>query len=211
MNRLRNLQEVRTMKTQRTSFIVLGLAFGAAALAQVDEQNPGSLWPKAYVNPLLDRTARIEGDVVTILISEVSSGTFTASTANTKTANNSVSKAVGPIISKLIPDLSTLGTGTTDAKGSTTQVGRLTARMTAVVKKVFPNGTMIIEGSRSVQVNKETQIFRLSGLIRRDDIRSDNTIFSENIAEAEIKVDGKGQINDRQKRGILTRLIDWLF
>lgn len=183
----------------------------STAIAQVDDQNPGSLWPRQFVNPLLDRTARAEGDVVTILISEVSSGTFTATTTNAKTVNNSVSKAVGPLLSKLIPDLSTLGTGNTDAKGSTTQVGKLTARMTAVVKKVFPNGTMIIEGSRSVQVNKETQTFRLSGLIRRDDIRSDNTVFSENIAEAEIKVDGKGQINDRQKRGILTRLIDWLF
>lgn len=199
------------MKRLRIPTAMAIMSFATLSVAQVDEQNPGSLWPKAYVNPLLDRTAKSEGDVVTILISEVSSGTFTATTANQKTVNNSVSKAVGPLISKLIPDLSTLGTGTTDAKGSTTQVGKLTARMTAVVKKVFPNGTMLIEGTRSVQVNKETQTFRLSGLIRRDDIRSDNTVFSENIAEAEIKVDGKGQINDRQKRGILTRLIDWLF
>ncbi len=199
------------MKKRRTCMTLALLGLAGLASAQVDEQNPGSLWPKQFVNPLLDRTARAEGDVVTILISEVSSGTFTATTSNAKTVSNSVSKAVGPLLSKLIPDLSTLGTGNTDAKGATTQVGKLTARMTAVVKKVFPNGTMIIEGTRSVQVNKETQTFRLSGLIRRDDIRSDNTVFSENIAEAEIKVDGKGQINDRQKRGILTRLIDWLF
>lgn len=186
-------------------------AFGTNAIAQVDEQNPGSLWPTKYVNPLLDRTARSEGDVVTILISEVSSGTFTASTTAARSVNNSITKALGPIIGGLIPDLGTMGSSTTDGKGATTQVGKLTARMTAVVKKVLPNGTMIIEGSRSVQVNKETQMFKLSGLIRRDDIRPDNTVLSENIAEAQINVDGKGQINDRQKRGILTRLLDWLF
>ena len=187
------------------------IAVFAAAHGQVDERNPGSLWSQQYINPLLDRTAKSEGDIVTILISEISSGTFSAATANAKNVNNSISKALGPIIGGLIPDMSTLGNTKTDAKGSTTQVGKLTARMTAVVKKVFPNGTMVIEGTRSVQVNKETQTFRLSGLIRRDDIRSDNTILSENIAEAQIKVDGKGQIADRQKRGILTRLLDWLF
>lgn len=187
------------------------LSLNAAAIAQVDDQNPGSLWPAKYVNPLLDRTARSEGDVVTILISEVSSGTFTASTTAARSVNNSITKALGPIIGGLIPDLGTMGSSTTDGKGATTQVGKLTARMTAVVKKVLPNGTMVIEGSRSVQVNKETQTFKLSGLIRRDDIRPDNTVLSENIAEAQINVDGKGQINDRQKRGILTRLLDWLF
>lgn len=191
--------------------VLSALALAGSALAQVDDQNPGSLWPKKYVNPLLDRTARIEGDVVTILISEVSSGTFSASTTAAKSVNNSITKALGPIIGGLIPNLGTLGSSQTDGKGATTQVGKLTARMTAVVKKVLPNGTMIIEGSRSVQVNKETQTFRLSGLIRRDDIRPDNTVLSENIAEAQINVDGKGQINDRQKRGILTRLLDWLF
>ncbi|HRK22651.1 MAG TPA: flagellar basal body L-ring protein FlgH [Fimbriimonadaceae bacterium] len=198
------------MKTRLLS-LTLALSFGTIAVAQVDEQNPGSLWPKKYVNPLLDRTARAEGDVVTILISEVSSGSFTATTTAAKTANNSITKALGPIIGGLIPDLATLGNTTTDGKGATTQVGKLTARMTAIVKKVLPNGTMVIEGSRSVQVNKETQTFRLSGLIRRDDIRPDNTVLSENIAEAQINVDGKGQIADRQKRGILTRLLDWLF
>lgn len=196
---------------RKCTTLLSALCVSAATWAQIDDQNPGSLWPKHYVNPLLDRTARVEGDVVTILISEVSSGSFTASTTAAKSVNNSITKALGPIIGGLIPDLGTLGSSQTDGKGATTQVGKLTARMTAVVKKVLPNGTMVIEGSRSVQVNKETQTFKLSGLIRRDDIRPDNTVLSENIAEAQINVDGKGQINDRQKRGILTRLLDWLF
>ena len=195
----------------KTFLIAFSLSIAAIATAQVDEQNPGSLWPKTYVNPLVDRTARLEGDVVTILISEVSSGTFSASTKAEKTVDNSITRALGPIIGGLIPNLATAADSKNEGSGATSQQGRLTARMTAIVKKVFPNGTMLIEGSRSVQVNKETQTFKLCGVIRRDDIRSDNTVLSENIAEAQIKVDGKGQVSDRTKRGILTRLLDWLF
>lgn len=207
-----NFQPIVCKRTVRAG-MALGvvLASTGSAHAQHNDQNPGSLWPQQYVNPLLDRTARTEGDVVTILINEISTGSFSAATANAKTVDNSISKALGPIIGGLIPNLATGANSKTDAKGTTTQTGRLNARMTAVVKQVFPNGTMLIEGTRSVQVNKETQTFRLSGLIRRDDIRSDNTVLSENIAEAQIKVDGKGQIADRQKRGILTRILDWLF
>jgi flagellar L-ring protein precursor FlgH len=197
------------MRFREVSLLVV-LAACASAQAQHDD-NPGSLWPKSYTNPLLDRTARTEGDIVTILISEFSSGSFSAATNAEKNVDNSIAKALGPIIGGLIPNLATAADSKNEGKGSTSQSGRLTARMTAIVKKVLPNGTMVIEGTRSVQVNKETQLFRLSGLIRRDDIRSDNTILSENIAEAEIKVDGKGQINDRQKRGIITRILDWLF
>lgn len=195
----------------KTFFIALSMSLAAIAVAQVDDQNPGSLWPRTYVNPLLDRTARIEGDVVTILISEISSGSFSASTTAEKKVDNSITRALGPIIGGLIPNLATAADSKNEGTGATLQSGRLTARMTAIVKKVFPNGTMLIEGTRTVQVNKETQTFKLCGLIRRDDIRSDNTVLSENIAEAQIKVDGKGQVSDRTRRGILTRLLDWLF
>ena len=195
----------------KTSLIALSLSIAALAAAQVDEQNPGSLWPRTYVNPLLDRTARNEGDVVTILIREISSGSFSASTTAEKKVDNSITRALGPIIGGLIPNLATAADSRNDGSGATLQSGRLTARMTAIVKRVFPNGTMLIEGTRTVQVNKETQTFKICGLIRRDDIRSDNTVLSENIAEAQIKVDGKGQVSDRTRRGILTRLLDWLF
>lgn len=198
------------MKTLLAMFAISCSA--APAVAQVvDERNPGSLWPKNYVNPLWDRTAKEVGDVVTILISETSLASFAASTKAEKSVDNSIQKGVGPILRNLIPALQTGASSTVDGKGATTQTGRLVARMTAIVKKIMPGGTMLIEGTRSVQVNKEIQTFRVSGIIRRDDIRADNTVLSESIAEAAIHVDGKGMISDRQKRGIITRILDWLF
>lgn len=70
---------------------------------------------------------------------------------------------------------------------------------------------MVIKGTRSVTVNKEVQTFVLTGTIRRDDVRSDNTVLSENIANADIRLEGKGTIHDRTRRGLLTQILDWLF
>jgi flagellar L-ring protein precursor FlgH len=196
----------------RAALLALGLAaVGVSSAQSVRDDNPGSLWPKTYVNPLLDRTAKQVGDVVTILISESSIASFDASTKGTKTDSTTVDKGLGPILQQLIPALGTGATSSVDGKGSTTQTGKVTARMAALVKATLPNGTLLIEGTRQVQVNKQVQTFRLTGIVRRDDIRSDNTVLSESLAEAVIFVDGKGMIADRQKRGILTRLIDWIF
>ncbi len=191
-----------------TAMAVLSVACNAQS---TNDEYPGSLWPKAYKNPLLDRTARSEGDVLTVLISETSAAQFDAGTTTSKKEDNALPRLNIPIIGGFLPALGTSGSLSSDGKGTTTQNGKLVAKMTVVVKKVNDNGTMVIEGTRSVQVNKEVQTFRLSGIVRIDDIRSDNTLLSENIAEAQIKVDGKGAISDRQRRGFLTRLIDWIF
>ena len=74
-----------------------------------------------------------------------------------------------------------------------------------------PNGNMLVEGTRMVKLNKEDQAITFSGTIRSDDVRADNTILSENIAEVRITNVGKGLISDRQRRGIITRILDWLF
>ena len=79
------------------------------------------------------------------------------------------------------------------------------------IKYTLPNGNLVIEGTRFVQVNKETQKLIITGVIRQDDINADNTIFSESIANADIRYDGKGTVGDRQRKGILSQLLDWLF
>jgi flagellar L-ring protein precursor FlgH len=197
-------------------FIAGLAALTAAAMSygQVppDAENPGSLFPKDYRNPLADRIARREGDLLTIIISESSLASFNASTTTSKKDQNSVSQILAPTLFKrLLPNLGTGANSSTSGQGATQQAGRLSARMTAVVKQVLPNGVLVIEGFRQVRVNKDTQTFLLSGMVRQDDVTAMNTVMSENIAEATIKVDGKGQISDRTRRGILTRIIDWLF
>lgn len=193
-------------------------ASAATSMAQeLPPDNTGSLWSSSKPNAFLDRTARKEGDVLTIIISETSTASFTASTSTSKTDTNSVSKTVIPILSSLIPSLIPNTTGSAGGSlssagtGSTASTGKFTARMSAIVKKVLPNGNLVIEGTRYVKVNKDTQTFVLSGIIKQDSVLPDNTVLSESIAEAEIRVDGKGSISDRQRKGILSQVIDWLF
>lgn len=184
----------------------------AQTIDKSDGASVGSLWSDAVPNPLVDRTARKVGDLVTIVISENSVSTFKAGTNASKSdANNVAQKLFIGFLDRIFKPFATSATSNNKGEGDTTQTGKMTARISAVVTQVFPNGTMIIEGTRNIVTNKETQTIKLSGVIRRDDIRPDNTVKSENIAEAEIRMEGKGLIADRQRRGLLTRILDWLF
>jgi len=201
--------------------LCLALVFAVAACGAIAQtstpitgtkhDNPGSLWNQTAPDALADRVACKEGDLITILISEISSTSFTAQTNTAKNDSAGILKGLGPILGNLIPALNIGANSATAGSGSTSQVGAFQARMTAKIKKILPNGQFMIEGTRSITTNKDTQTFALTGIIRKEDIRPDNTILSENIADAQIKAQGKGQIADRQRRGILVRLLDWLF
>ncbi len=208
------------MKASRTLLLSL-VAMSALTVAQdnsgVIDKNAtstsGSMWVDGR-NPLIDRTARREGDLLTILISESSVASFSATTTASKTSDAS---AVQNVLKGLFSFLDLNGTRTSSGStkdngtGSTQQNGSLRARLTAEVLAVTPAGHLIIEGTRKIVINKETQLFKLTGIVRRDDITPDNTVLSEAIAQAEIRMEGKGQIADKQRRGILTQLLDWLF
>ncbi len=198
--------------------LALILLIGSSAMAhsQLVDKNfdpgAGSLWNDSKGNPFVDRTARQEGDIVTILISETSVASFAANTTLNKQDNNSFDLSLfNSFISRLLTPSNTSDSSSNAGGGTSTQNSKLTARLSAVVTKVMPNGNLVIEGNRSLVVNKEIQTFKLTGVIRRDDVTAANTVMSENIAEAEIQMAGKGAIHERQRRGLLTRVLDWLF
>lgn len=190
----------------------------ASAMAQTD-QDAGSLFNKGMKNPFLSRTAKGIGDILTIVVSETSTASYNVTTTAAKKDDNSVASAVLPFVSalkiplldQLLGGLSTGASSSNNGSGSTTQSGKLTARVTVTVKQVLPNGNMVIEGVRMIKVNKEEQQITFTGIVREDDVRSDNTVLSERVAEARITNLGKGLAADRQRRGILTRILDWLF
>lgn len=186
----------------------------ALSMAQTIDKNdnPGSLWTPSTVNPFLDRTARRVGDLVTIVISEQSAATFTAATNMKKSDSNKLNLDLfGSFLNNILKPASSGATSSNDGSGTTTQNGKLSARITGVIKEVMPNGVMVVEATRSLVINKELQSFKLRGLVRRDDVSPDNTVMSEALAEADIRFEGKGAIQDRQRRGLLTQVMDWLF
>jgi flagellar L-ring protein FlgH len=197
---------------KRLLYVAVLVGVVGSATAQLgDPENPGSLWPRSYVNPLLDRTARQVGDIVTIIISESSAASFQAATSTSKAENAEIARLTLPFFQHLFPGLSTGARAQSAGQGSTTQSGRFATRMSAMVREVLPNGNLVIEGTRWIKVNHETQSFKLTGVVRRDDVRSDNTVLSEHIAEAEIRAEGSGAIIARQRSGVLTRILEWLF
>lgn len=196
---------------------VLILAVAATSGAQThSDENYGSLFPKGFKNPAVDRTARAVGDLLTVVVSEVATSNVAASTnASKKDSNNVKAPLIGalkiPLIKQIIGDLSTSADSTVSGQGTSSNSSNLTARVAVIVKEVLPNGNMVVEGTRWVKVNREETNITFSGIVRRDDIRADNTILSQDVAEAKITNISKGLIAERQRKGIITRILDWLF
>jgi len=191
----------------RFLFLLLALSVGGAVTGQTE----GSLWSDVSGPVLIDAKAHEVGDVLTVIVSEVSSASSKADTKTSKDESASLDAGIGPIISKLFPEMKAGGSLTSNATGSTTRSGNLTARLSVMIKQVLPNGTMVIEGKRDVMVNKEIQKMVLTGIVRQRDVNSDNTLPSYLIANAEIQYEGKGPIGDKQRDGLIIRLFKGIF
>ena len=93
--------------------------------------------------------------------------------------------------------------------------GEFTARITAIVMDVLPNGNLVIKGRREIKVDSETKVIEFSGVVRRYDVRADNTILSELVADARVSYTGEGQLTDTTERrglgGLIHRAIIWLW
>ena len=76
---------------------------------------------------------------------------------------------------------------------------------------MLENGNLVVEGKRQLTVNEEDQFIIISGIVRPDDISSDNVVSSQYIANARIAYTGKGVINDKMRPGWFTRILDWVW
>lgn len=198
------------MKHILALLVLSGLALSMARAS--DSTNPGSLFQPTFQNPFLDRLARRVGDTLTIVISEQSASQFAASTETAKQDNHGIeTQFFNDLLDRLFQPIMTSASGSGSGSGTTQYTSRMNTRMSAVVKQVLPNGNLAVEGRRTLVTNRQTQTFLLSGIVRPEDVRADNSVRSEQIAEAEIRMEGTGSIMDRQRRGFLTQLVDWLF
>lgn len=185
---------------------IIGMMFLATAHAQKLEN---------VINRSLftDKKAYHEGDIVTILLME-----FTEGSNGTETNTNSDNRAQASAstsgkLSDLIPTfgLDSQITQRSDNSGITTSRGKLSGKITAVITEVLDNGLLTIQGTRAVNINGEKQTTIITGLVRTEDISSGNTIYSYNIANAQISYKGKGPATEGGKPGILTRIWNWIF
>lgn len=183
----------------------------------------GSLWTVNQGSFFTDVKARNVGDIVTVAIFERASASQEASTSTGRSSTASadlsrlfgLEKSIGSINSAIDPTalLSAGYNNQFKGSGSTVRKEDLVATLTTRVTDVFPNGTMRIEGSKMVMVNREKQIITLAGIVRQADITPQNIVDSKYILDARIGYTGKGVLSDKQGQGWLVRILDnvWPF
>jgi flagellar L-ring protein precursor FlgH len=130
------------------------------------------------------------GDIVTIEIAEQSTAQSQATTKTKKDAKVEISTGPKiPIFKNVMSQLvgKNQAKNEFDGNGSTSRTGKLSGTITATVLEVMQNGNLLVEGSRSIRINRETQIMRVRGVARPMDIDASNTIDSKLLADAQIK------------------------
>jgi len=76
---------------------------------------------------------------------------------------------------------------------------------------VKPNGDLVIEGTRVLGINNDKEMLILTGIVRPQDISPSNTVYSYQIADAQISYKGKGAASDGGKPGWIIRFLNWIF
>ncbi len=155
-----------------------------------------------FVSLYSDHKARRIGDIVTIIVSESSkaSKSDTTQTSKKSGANGSLSELFG--LGNLPLKANVEGGSAYSDSGLTTRSGTMDAKISVSVKEVLPNGNLKLEGTRNISVNNDVQTITISGIVRPEDIRPDNTVLSIYLADAQILY--KGQGNTSQRPGIVT-------
>jgi flagellar L-ring protein precursor FlgH len=168
--------------------------------AALEANSTGSLWSPSSRLADLGRDLRASqvDDLVTIVVAENASAvsTGTVKTARTSTANNSITSLVGKKIPALASVAYLSGSQSLNGQGTTTRTTTLNATMTVRVTRQLPNGYLVVEGTKVVQVNGEKQTVTVRGVIRPADLSTDNSIQSNRLAQMEVNIDGKGVVND---------------
>ena len=160
------------------------------------------------------RASRL-GDLLTVLVEESSSTDRKAETNTKKESDNNLSLAnffgnthflAGASGNKGKFEFS--GDNEHKASGNITRQDMVEAKIPARIVKILENGLLVVEGRRAVLVNDESQTLAFSGVVRPEDISSENTVRSTQVADAEVTIVGKGVLAEKQRPGILQRIFD---
>ena len=102
---------------------------------------------------------------------------------------------------------SVAGQATTTTAQSANGADSFTSTMMATVTGVLPSGALEIAGDQGVTINGRAQTLHITGTIRPEDIDNTDTILSSRVAN--VHADFKG--NDQKNKGLLSRILSWLF
>lgn len=155
-----------------------------------------------------DNRCRKVGDLVTVIVMESAQASKKVSNAANKKTGSTVDISATDVKEALKLNNDTKYSG----NSSTQRQGTLTARITATVTQVLPNGNMVISGSQMIKISDDKQKLFVTGTVRPEDIDASNTILSSNLADAKIEFTGK-EARSRWIHwlGPVGWFINWLF
>jgi len=170
--------------------------------------NANSLWRNGSRAFFKDQRAARIGDILTVTVNITDKANIANETQRSRTSSEDSAitdfagaKTLGATAAKVLPGhLLTAGsTASSDGKGSVQRQEALQTNVAAVVTQLLPNGNLVVEGKQEIRVNFEIRELIVAGIVRPEDIQSDNTIDSSKIAQARIAYGGRGQITDVQQ------------
>ncbi|MBS0273644.1 MAG: flagellar basal body L-ring protein FlgH [Proteobacteria bacterium] len=180
-----------------------------------------SLWTPGARSFFHDPRASHVGDILTIDISIADAAKITDTTsrsrANSDDANLTNFFGLESELQKALPNaadpasLVKMGSNTSNVgAGSVDRSETVNLTLAGLVTQVLPNGNLVVNGHQQVRVNYELRDLQISGIVRPEDITSDNTVNLSQIAEARVSYGGKGQITDMQQPRYGSQLFDVL-
>jgi flagellar L-ring protein precursor FlgH len=186
--------------------------------AQPASYNPNSLWRNGSRAFFKDQRAHRVGDILTIKVNITDRAIIDNETKRKRDSkddsgvDNFFGKTKLPILNTPLPTriFTSDSTTSTEGKGSVNRSEALTTNVAAVVTQVLPNGNLVVEGRQEIRVNFEIRELIVAGIVRPEDIESDNTIESTKIAQARIAYGGRGQITDVQQPRYGQQVLDVL-
>ena len=170
--------------------------------------NANSLWRNGSRAFFRDQRAARVGDLLTVTVNITDKANIANETQRSRTAKEDagISDFAGKQLltgsaAKVLGSrmLTADSNSSNDGKGSVNRQEALQTNVAAVVTQVLPNGNLVVEGKQEIRVNFEIRELIVAGIVRPEDIQSDNTINSSKIAQARIAYGGRGQITDVQQ------------
>lgn len=193
-------------------------------MPQVNEQSAGanSLWKQGSSGFFKDQRASKVGDIITVKVLAKDNALMDSKTEQNRDQNKDsvgVNAFAGyeDYLDDYLPDgvkpsalFDVVSNREISGDGKIDRKEKIDMTLAAIVTQVLPNNNLVIEGTQEIRVNYELRQLSVRGVIRRADIRSDNTIESSKIAELRVSYGGKGVISDVQQPRYGRQLIDIL-
>ena len=174
--------------------------------AQLASSEANSLWRSGSRAFFKDQRAAQVGDIVTIVVSMTDSAQLNNVSTLTRSSNElagapgvaGLTSRLGPAIPDPTKIINMNSTNTNTGNGQIQRNEAVTLRLAGVVTQVLPNGNLVVVARQEFEVNSELRVLQVTGVIRPQDIASNNTVAQDRMAEARIQYGGRGEMTALQ-------------